>query len=75
MNERNIVGKRIREARLNERPKASQKDLSARLHLLGITLSDNAIGKIEKGERSVTDLQIQAFAKALNVSISWLFGE
>lgn len=75
MGDRNIVGKRIRAARLKEVPAATQKDLSARLHLLGVTLSDNSIGKIEKGERPVTDIQALAFAKALKVSISWLFGE
>jgi len=75
MSDRNIVGCKIREARLKEYPKATIKDLSARLQLQGITLSENAIGKIECGNRSITDLQILAFSRALKVSVSWLFEE
>jgi len=73
MGDRNIVGKKIREARLKEIPKATIKDLSARLQLQGVILSENSIGKIECGDRSVTDIQIVAFARALKVNISWLF--
>jgi len=38
----------------------------------GTPLSDSGIGKIENGSRSVTDLQIYAFAKALKVKPEWL---
>ena len=75
MDNRNIVGFRIHEARYKETPTATLKDLSARLQLQGVALSDSAIGKIEKGIRPVTDIQIAAFSKALKVSISWLFEE
>lgn len=73
MMKRNIIGKRIKQARLSENPRATLKDLSARLHILGISLSDSSIGKIEKSERSVSDIQVAAFAKALKVNINWLF--
>ena len=69
---KNIVGIKIRAARLAEKPRATQKDISARLEVQGTTLSDSAIGKIENGSCSVTDLQIYAFAKALKVSPEWL---
>lgn len=72
---RNIVGERIRLARLSERPPATQKDISARLAINGTILSDSAIGKIENGTSAVTDLQVRAFAKVLKVKIAWLMQE
>lgn len=72
---KNIVGKRIKQARLSENPRATLKDISARLSVLGISLSDSSVGKIEKAERSVSDIQAAAFAKALKVNINWLFEE
>ena len=69
---KNIVGIKIKLARLAEKPKATQKDISARLEIEGVILSDSAIGKIENGSSSVTDLQIYAFAKALKVTPEWL---
>jgi len=69
---KNVVGPKIREARLAEKPPATQQDISARLDVLGITLSASSIGKIENGTRPVTDLQIIAFAKALKVTPEWL---
>ena len=72
---RNISGERIRLARLSEKPPATQKDISARLELNGIILSDSSIGKIEHGASAVTDIQLKAFAKVLKVKISWLLYE
>ena len=69
---KNIVGIKIRAARLAEKPRATQQDISARLEIQGTTLSASAIGKIENGSSSVTDLQIYAFAKALKVKPEWL---
>ena len=34
-----------------------------------------AISKIEIGYREVTDVEVVAIARALGVSISWLYGE
>ena len=72
---KNIVGIKIKIARLAENPKATQKDISARLEIHGVILSDSAIGKIENGSCSVTDLQIYAFAKALKVAPEWLISK
>ena len=69
------MGIKIRIARLAEKPKATQKDISARLEIQGVILSDSAIGKIENGSSSITDLQIYAFAKALNVAPEWLISK
>lgn len=72
---RNFIGKRMKHARLSEVPRATQKDLSARLQVLGIQLSESSIGKIEGGIRPVTDIQLIYIAKALKVSCAWLLGE
>ena len=69
---KNVVGVKIRGARLAENPPATQQDISARLELIGVTLSASSIGKIENGTRPVTDLQILAFAKVLKVTPEWL---
>ncbi len=71
---RNIIGIRMREARNMETPKATQRDISARLEVLGVPISDNMLGKMENGERSVTDIQLLAIARALRVNPSWLLG-
>ena len=72
---KNVIGRRIREARLAEKPPATQQDISARLAIDEIYLSDSSISKIERGTRPVTDIQLLAFAKALKVKASWLLGE
>ena len=72
---KNIISSRLREARCQERPKTTQNDISARLQILGVTLSASSIGRIEKGQRAVTDMQLVDFAKALNVIVAWLLGE
>ena len=75
MNKRNIIGERVRLARHSAIPKITQVELSARLQVLGVDIGDSTIGKIENGTSAVTDIQLIAFAKALNVSPNWLLGE
>lgn len=75
MDKKNVCGERIREARLSEVPKATQKDISARLQLQGLNISESSVGKIELGLRAITDIQLIAFAKVLRVSCAWLLGE
>lgn len=72
---KNVIGPKIREARFSEKPAATQQDISARLDVLGITLSASSIGKIENGTRPVTDIQLLGFAKALKVTTAYLLGE
>lgn len=74
MESRNLIGRRLRQARLSERPRATLSDVSARLEVLGVNLSISSIAKIERGERIVTDVQLVALAKALKVSPAWLLG-
>lgn len=75
MTRRNIIGKRVKLARQRARPPITQTDLAARLQVQGLRLERVAISKIEIGYREVTDVEAVAIAKALGVSISWLFGE
>lgn len=72
---KNVVGFKIRTARLAEKPPATQRDISARLELHHVQLSASSIGKIENGTRPITDVQIIAFAKALKVAPGWFFQE
>ena len=74
LGKKNISGKRIRVARLLEKPRATQADISARLEVVGVILSPSSIGKIEQGQRPITDIQLTAISKVLKVSVTWLLG-
>jgi transcriptional regulator with XRE-family HTH domain len=70
-----LVGARIRQARLRLKPAVSQFDLAGRLAALGLDLDRPTITRIENGQRYLRDYEIRALAKALKVSVAWLFGE
>ena len=72
---KNIVGKRIAEARRVFRPPMTQDALSGRLARIGIPLDRAAIAKIETNHRRVLDYEVKAIADALGVQIAWLFGD
>ena len=65
----------MRLARYSLEPKVSQDDLSGRLARQGITIDRSGISKIESFERYVMDYEAAALAKALKVSVGWLYGE
>ncbi len=72
----NIVGNRVRQARLKAKPPITQEDLVARLQVKGLAYMDQAkISRIESGVRPVYDYEVVALAQALGVSINWLLGE
>ena len=73
--ENNIVGARTRLARRRMSPPLSQVDLAARLQLLGWDIGRSGIAKIETGRRQVTDIEALHLARALGVSIAWLYSE
>lgn len=75
MKKRNFVGTRIRKARKIANPPVTQKDLIARLDLLGMKIDQSILSKIENGQREISDIEIRTMAKALKVSISWLMNE
>jgi HTH-type transcriptional regulator, cell division transcriptional repressor len=72
---RNVIGRRIREARLKSTPPVSQDDLAGRLAARGIVLDQTAISRIERQERYLMDYEVAAIAKCLKVSVAWLHGE
>lgn len=65
---KNIVGKKVQEARKKFKPPLSQEELSARLESDGWKISRGTLAKIESGIREVTDVEIMLLAKALKVS-------
>lgn len=68
----NIVGKRIKEARLSKN--MSQEELAIKLQLKNIIVGQKVISRIEKGERFVADYELLGFSEILNVDLYWLFG-
>jgi hypothetical protein len=73
--QRNIVGRRIRAARLRCKPPVSQEDLAGRLAARGISMDQTAISRIESQSRYLMDYEVAAIARSLKVSVAWLFGE
>lgn len=72
---KNIIGPRVKEARLAFVPELSQDALAGRLAKQGIALDRSAISRIENQERYVMDYEAVAIAKCLKVSVGYLLGE
>lgn len=70
----NIVGKRVKKARLAAKPSLSQDALSGKLAARGVTIDRAGIAKVENGSRYVSDFEVKALAAALKVSVGWLLG-
>ena len=68
----NIIGPRIKEARVAAG--MSQKELSEKLELMAVYTGRGSISRIENGKRAITDIEIDAISKILNVSLDFLFG-
>ena len=66
---KNIVGPKIRAARLALRPACTQDDLTGRLSKLDIKIDRSAIARIERGQRYVMDYELYAIAKCLKISV------
>ena len=72
---KNIVGKRVQEARQKFKPPLSQEELTVRLELDGWKISRGTLSKIEAGIRQVTDFEVMALARTLMVSPEWLLDQ
>ena len=70
---KNIVGARIREARLQAQMPLSQEELAARLQAKGVEIDQTAISRIESGDRQVTDVELLAVCQALGIAVESLF--
>ena len=67
----NIVGGRIRDARIEAG--FSQQMLSDKLETMAVYVCRGSISRIESFERTVTDIELEAISKVLNVSLDYLF--
>lgn len=68
----NVVGGRVKQARLQHIPRLTQADLAARLEVRGMAIDRGGVAKIENGDRRVLDFEVVHLADALGVSITWL---
>ena len=69
---KNIIGKRVQEARQKFRPPLSQEELAVRLELEGWKITRGTLSKIEAGIRQVTDVEVMLLARTLKVAPEWL---
>ena len=66
----NLIGKRVETKRKELGMK--QKDLLCQLQGLGIDLNASGLSKLEGQIRKVSDYELLALSKILNVSVTWL---
>lgn len=67
----NLIGGNVKKFR--KKKKLSQQYLSNQLELLGVYVCRGSISRIEDYSRTVTDIELFAIAKILNVDIKELF--
>ena len=68
--EKNLICRRLIE--LRKQQNLSQRDLAHRLQLAGYDMDKNVITRIETNKRYVTDIELRALSKVLDVSYSFL---
>ncbi len=68
----NITGRKIRE--LREASEMSQEELAAKIQLLGHSINQKAISRIETGDRVVPDYELLHFSEVFQVSVDELLG-
>ena len=72
LGDRNIIGARVTQARKAKGMK--QVELLAKLQLEGVDLSVPALSLLEGQKRPVSDIELNAIADILGVSVDWLLG-
>lgn len=70
-NDMNIIGDNVKKYR--KLKKMSQQKLSDKLELLGVYVCRGSISRIEDKSRTVTDIELFALAKVLEIPITDLF--
>ena len=70
LGDKNLIGARVEFARKNQGMK--QKELLAQLQVRGVDLNASGLSKLEGQLRFVTDFELLALSKILNVSVDWL---
>jgi hypothetical protein len=71
---RNIIGKRVKEARHRSDPPLTQDQLAGKLAGGGVQLDRVALAKVEGGLRCAFDFEVKALAAVLRVDANWLLG-
>lgn len=67
---KNLIGARVETARKDQGMK--QKELLAQLQVRGVDLNSSGLSKLEGQLRMVTDYELLALSRILNVSVDWL---
>ncbi|MBQ9950002.1 MAG: helix-turn-helix transcriptional regulator [Clostridia bacterium] len=69
--EMNMIGDNVR--LLRKKRKMSQQSLSNALELMGVYVCRGSVSRIEDKSRTVTDIELFAIAKVLDVTLDELF--
>ena len=69
----NLCGKNV--SRLRSNMKLSQRALADLLQITGLDIDKNAIQRIEAGKRFVTDIELAALSRVLDVTIDELLSK
>lgn len=69
----NICGEKIADYR--KQLGLSQRALADRMQLQGLNIDKNAVQRIESGQRFVTDIEIQKFARFFDVTADELLSD
>ena len=72
LGDRNLIGARVTAARKAQGMK--QVELLAKLQLAGVDMRVPALSLLEGQKRPVSDIELNALADILNVSVDWLLG-
>ncbi len=67
----NMIGENVK--RYRKKQKMSQQALSEKLELLSVYICRGSVSRIEDQSRTVTDIELYALAKVLNVPMETLF--
>lgn len=69
--QKNIVGKKVRQIRLEKH--MTQQQLSERLEILAIYICRGSISRIEEQTRTVTDIELYGLSQVLDIPIEDFF--
>lgn len=72
LGQRNLIGSRVTQGRKALGMK--QVELLAKLQLVGIDMCVPALLLLEEQKRPVTDIELNALADILHVTVDWLLG-
>ena len=72
LGDKNRIGARVTQARKAKGMK--QVELLAKLQLAGVDISVPALSLLEGQKRPVSDIELDALATILDVSVDWLLG-